>query len=776
MTRRGVATALALLAAALLTAHTSAQFPEGKPGKPGKAGKAGKGLKAKKAAPDPVRPRPGFTGGVYLAVDDDVTRKLEAVREYHADGVWREVTQALQHLLDREEDCFVPAGRPGDEGQERTAWVSARAEADRLLAAMPPAGRQVYETLSGARARHLLAEARRAGDPHRLAEVARRFLHTRAGAEAAELLGTYYLDRGEHHVAALCFDRLLKRAGADKAAPLTLFKACLAFRRAGEADRADEVWELLEARAGNGLDLGGRKVTLAEARKAVERVPARAATPPGDWTVFRGTANRAGDARPVTPAEKPCWEAELTAEPFTQHWLRNAEANAAQVYLPGFAPLAVRGKVAFRTHRGISSTDARTGERLWDSVSLFGGLDTLTEPATHAHVNNWVSAFQQHPQLLLENTALGTLSSDGVRVYAVEGLAVPPAIPAFRATPAALRANALQEQQFNFAKELNDAAPLTRLAAVELDSGRLAWAQGGPADPKKKDPLADTYFLGPPLPLGGKLYALVEKEQDFRLVCLEPATGAPLWGQPLASFKTKMLHDPGRRTWAAHPAYADGVLVCPTNAGAVIAVDLLTRSLLWAHTYAAEPPPPAAPAPGVVIGKVRRPGIRPSRFVMPTQMTAAWKLSAPVIDGGKVFVTAPDGTALHCLSLRDGSLLWKAERQPDDLFLAGVVGGRVLVVGRGRVRTLDPADGREVWAEVVGIATGMGAAAGSRYYLPVRDAEIGRPGIVVLDAARGAVRARHPLPEGEPPGNLLLTDGLLVSQSNTRIAAFSAKQ
>ena len=36
---------------------------------------------------------------------------------------------------------------------------------------------------------------------------------------------------------------------------------------------------------------------------------------------------------------------------------------------------------------------------------------------------------------------------------------------------------------------------------------------------------------------------------------------------------------------AAHLAYADGILVCPTNAGVVLGVDLLSHSLVWAHSY-----------------------------------------------------------------------------------------------------------------------------------------------------------------------------------------------
>ena len=35
--------------------------------------------------------------------------------------------------------------------------------------------------------------------------------------------------------------------------------------------------------------------------------------------------------------------------------------------------------------------------------------------------------------------------------------------------------------------------------------------------------LADTYFLGRPLPIAGRLYVLTEKQQELQLVCIDPA-------------------------------------------------------------------------------------------------------------------------------------------------------------------------------------------------------------------------------------------------------------
>src|SRR5439155_20360578 len=116
-----------------------------------------------------------------------------------------------------------------------------------------------------------------------------------------------------------------------------------------------------------------------------------------------------------------------------------------------------------------------------------------------------------------------------------------------------------------------------------------------------------SFFLGPPLPLNGKLYVLNEKEQELRLIALDPATGEVI-GKPqrLADMREKINVEVNRRFNADHLAYGEGILVCPTNSGGILGVDLLTNSLIWAYGYrdknhvAEVPPQPGAP-PGMVL-------------------------------------------------------------------------------------------------------------------------------------------------------------------------------
>ncbi len=107
--------------------------------------------------------------------------------------------------------------------------------------------------------------------------------------------------------------------------------------------------------------------------------------------------------------------------------------------------------------------------------------------------------------------------------------------------------------------------------------------------------MAGAFFLGPPLPLEGKLYAVAEFNGEIRLVVLDAKTGRLQWQQQLAHVDNRtIIVDAGRRLTGATPSYDGGVLVCPTSAGAVVAVDVTMRSLLWGFQYVK--PPGSEPA------------------------------------------------------------------------------------------------------------------------------------------------------------------------------------
>ena len=436
---------------------------------------------------------------------------------------------------------------------------------------------EAYEKLAGREARQALAAAH--GDPAALARVIQHFGQTRAGTEAIEQLAAYHLDRGHFDLAAGYLDRLLQRAEAPR--PLTLFQAALAFRRSGQADRAERAWKRLATAAPDGLSVGDRTFSLGDLEKTLKRGP--------------GVVARSDDL-----IVDPSWPASNVSDDTVAAWwadaVRRKEA-AGQPVLPAGPPIAVGGLVIERTDRGIRAVDSRTGLTAWESTLALALAQLVRDPACHAHVRSWMESYlANHPGVVLDNSLIGTLSTDGRRVYAVDDLPVPPRpsnYPGFHSQLA-------QGVGLGDAPELSAAIYRNRLLALDARSGKVQWEFGGPRD---------SYVLGPPLPLGGQLYLPVQSGYGLRLVCLDPLRGRVVWTQSLATFSARLTLDGGRRLHAVRLAYGDGRLICPTHAGGLIAFDLVGRSLAWAHAYRKEVP---APEPPLFMGRGR--GRRPRRF------------------------------------------------------------------------------------------------------------------------------------------------------------------
>ena len=283
------------------------------------------------------------------------------------------------------------------------------------------------------------------------------------------------------------------------------------------------------------------------------------------------------------------------------------------------------------------------------------------------------------------------------------------------------------------------------------------WSVGG------QTPLSEMFFLAAPLPIEGRLYVLGEKDGEISLYCLDDS-GAFLWKQGLLLAPSRMQLDLGRRIQAARPVYADGILVCPTYAGVVVGVDLLHPGLAWAYPYLTAP---------LTQSQSHEGGRRP--ILGPAQAVADWKAPLVQIHQGRVVFAAPDGPAIHCVNLRDGAPVWKEDRAEDDVFLAGVFGDKVLVVGKKQCRALDLADGKVRWELETGLPSGRGATDGFTYYLPLRIATQERgPAIYALDIRTGTIAARSP--RREIPGNLVFWQGDVVSQTGLTLSAYPGRR
>jgi outer membrane protein assembly factor BamB/predicted negative regulator of RcsB-dependent stress response len=372
----------------------------------------------------------------------------------------------------------------------------------------------------------------------------------------------------------------------------------------------------------------------------------------------------------------------------------------------------------------------------------------------------------------------------------------------------------------------------SRLWAVNIETGNRQWVLGAPVvgappltdedEDNETNPLLlmqNSFFLGPPLALNGKLYVLFERNGRIRLACLDPNTirlyqpparnekDRPpptrypelLWTQKLGEPNTRLPLDTIRRFQCSYLAYADGVMICPTNAGAIVAVDVMSRSLLWAQSYRfiKQPENPNEAARQAQIRVLGPRGFQPGLGGGQSQLTAdRWRAAAPIISNGRVVFAAFDSDAINCLDLRTGTVLWTEPRRPGDLYVGGVIDDKVIVVGKESVRAIhlvgetiaNPTPGgpketpRFAWKDLrIGTPAGHGAASqGGIYYIPLATTpDNNDPAVWAIDVTKGEVVGKATYRQKEIPGepkpmlgNLVFHEGQLFSQSPTEIAVF----
>ncbi len=184
----------------------------------------------------------------------------------------------------------------------------------------------------------------------------------------------------------------------------------------------------------------------------------------------------------------------------------------------------------------------------------------------------------------------------------------------------------------------------------------------------------------------GQLYVLAEMKGEIRLLVLDAANGNLSWSQQLLAVMEQNSQQipPIRRMSGISPSYADGILVCPTSTGALVAVELATRSLLWGYRYARDIQ--SDQMERMLISAYGDAGLPANRAVD----------ASVCIADGRVLVTPIDSGSLHCLNLIDGELRWKYKRQ-DDMYTACVHQGKVVLAGRHQVQAIRLADGNPGW-------------------------------------------------------------------------------
>jgi outer membrane protein assembly factor BamB len=720
---------------------------------------------------------------VFLPPDRGLMQQLSLAQSLLRDQRYSDAIESLDKILDASEDYFIKSDK--DVSSSRG---SLKLEAQRLIGQMPESGLKLYQVKFGKQAANDLAAAKRSGDADAIARISRRYFYTPAGQEATFLLGLDHFDRDRPMAAALTFQRLRDSAGASN---LEAFEPSLSLMQAscslklGMPDTARELLQKLKnGRGGAAPVVGGKQVAWFDnaeqsidwLRKLTGGVAAAPQMEIGNWAMIRGNParNATGGGAPLLNRQ---WNIPPSSDnPRVDATIRNIrqifEDQEEVAVLPGLQPLVVGDLVLMRTPRQLLAVNLITGRRLWESAegaadrALFGLLESERPRQLHEQLPLLWSGIWRR---MSSDATYGAISSDGERVFAVEN---------------SLLETAKRDDPFGDDSPSNSNDHFNRLTAYNLHNGKIVWNLGGPPG-KLALPEAETYFFGAPLPLMGRLYVLAERKGQGKiaLLALDANKGNVLWRQSLATTERDTFNEEIRRTAGMSPSYSDGILVCPTSVGAVVAVDLVGRSLLWGFNY-------------------QRTGINvrdPDMGGMIVGSSSAGQSfcadSLATIAGGRVLLAPPDSDSLYCLNLADGKMLWSSDRQNQsrqDLYLACVTADKAVLVGRREVRAVSMSETFKEDKTVEGIEisgsrakqfkkktthdspkplwdgrtlplpsmpSGRGFLTGDIYYLPLSGGQI-----AAIDINAGRIVHTSQSRDAIAPGNLVAYKGKIISQ------------
>jgi outer membrane protein assembly factor BamB len=654
----------------------------------------------------------------------------------------------LHQLLDAPEDTLLLTPE-GD-------WKSVQQTAEQVI--LRPGVREAYVERFAVLADEQLQRARQSGDPRDYADVTRRYLPTPAGQQAAQTLARLFGDLGEPVEASWWAAR------ADSSA---------------------------QGPPGRG--------SLAQKPDVPQPADDPVLSPPLEqWQQPFGSAAHYGRFAALDPVLLERWSTPIALRPAVADQVQELArdlVDSERACIPAMIPLAVDGRIICRTLRGLSVFDADTGALLWESTEgasverLLSGED-VPRPGAEASGRSirpippyGGANADAHPLtgLLFRDGVYGHVSSDGEQVFVLEEHAS----LSYR-QPGYFWGQRVQDDPFERDWETN------QLVAYDLKTGAVRWRIGGeqlsePFDP----PLAGVLFMGPPVVDGDELFVIGEQDGTLSLHVLDRLNGRPRWSHAISEVGASIDHDLVRRWWPAQPAVGAGVIVCPTTAGWMVAIDRLQRRIRWTYRY--------------IEGRQSKVSSNRSRVASAGPLNTRWLPSAPILTQRHVLFTPSelpdplygDQPRLVCLDLLSGQRVWW-EPKRQNLYVGAVAANRVLLVGTSAVEARDLATGRRLWETSLegtadsdvthsgpaapaaagiaassdgGLPSGRGILAGEEFLLPLQSGQLWG-----FDIKTGAVTRRISLREDDPPlGNLVSWRGRLISADPLSLRSFEQR-
>lgn len=698
------------------------------------------------------------------AEDPGRSERLALVRKSFERQRWDEGVQQLQLLLNEDHDSLVF----GDDH----IWRPASEVALDLILTSSEDALRAYDARFKALAERDLKLAQQTRDQASLSLVARRYLLTTAGQLASRELIDAAIDQGNGDAVALLVRDLLLVDSPQ-------------FR---DVAWRDQVIEILRMIGQQNLETQLLKKADGPALVGESASPWSLARfgagplPSSEWGTLAGDPSGQAMARVEDFSLLPRWRHSLVSHPRVRQLLREQLFSFEDEGALGLSVLSTVGSgdvLITRTLSNLTAVNAKSGEILWQSREWSPSPVESEESelfqvpnASELNLNIENSLSYRIRGRMTASGSLGTLSADARQLYALEHL-VTEGSPLEEVVP-----SGLDESE----------GATTYLYARDLHTGRIAWRAGGPpAEEPPGLPAAGVFFFGPPTPDGEELFVVGEREGDILLFCLEAETGLVRWEQLLAAAGRRLEGDHVRRSWAAPVAVRGSLVICPTTAGWLTAVDRMSRNILWSVRLVPRAPVgPEADESELFFDSPHREGSLDER----------WPPLQPILLRDRVIVAPielPDESGnvspqLLCFDLNSGDKLWGMPKEQ----LVGVIGATeelVYLFDRFSVRAVNTSTGVQAWTcPIEDAIAGRPLLTPSGIVVPMQSGTMVRvaatDGKVIERLSVGAVPIRTQMvgrllspddPRELSLGNLLSLGGRLISVSPFDMTAFEWK-